>query len=99
MAKEKTDSTAELEILTPDDKFYSGEVEMLSIKLNSGFEGYMRGHIFCRKLLAEDGMALIREKDAPSGEAGLKKVKLQGGFVEIRDDVFTVYAEAAEYVD
>lgn len=86
--------TVELEILTPKDMFFKGEIESLSVDLITGNEGYLPNHVWVRKLLKDDGYCEFRE----AGETQNKKVHLKGGFVEIRD-VFTVFTEDAEYVE
>jgi len=79
-----------LEIITPRELYYSGEVEMLIVKTLEGDEGFMAGHTWCCKLLADEGIVKFRE----TGTAGLKTVKTDGGFVDINDH-FVVYTEDA----
>ena len=85
-------ASTKLEILTPQDMFYSGEVESLTVQTLSGDEGYLPGHVWCRKLLKDDGKIRFRE----AGSAETKTAYIKGGFVEIRD-IFTVYSEDASY--
>lgn len=89
-------SSAKLEIITPNDMFYDGEVETLMAETVDGDEGYMPNHVWCCKLLKAEGKLRLRETGAPSGPNGLKVAKIKGGFVEIRDH-FVVYAEDAEW--
>lgn len=83
-----------LEIITPREMFYEGQVEMLSVPVVSGQEGFMAGHIWCVKLLAEKGNVKIRE----AGSNQLKTLAIRGGYVDIKDD-FVVYTDGAEWKD
>lgn len=82
-----------LEILTPHSMFFSGEVESLTVETMDGSEGYLHGHVWCRKLLKKDSKVSIRKK----GEEKRIEAKVQGGFVEIRD-IFTLFTEDAEWI-
>ena len=83
--------SVKLEIVTPRDSFYKGEVEMLVLDTTSGSEGYMTRRQWCCKLLADPGRLKVVEKDGTE-----KHAEIHGGFVEIRDD-FVVYTEKAEW--
>ena len=83
-----------LEIITPREMFYEGQVEMLSVPVVSGQEGFMAGHIWCVKLLRENGDVKIRE----AGSKQLKTAAIRGGYVDIKDD-FVVYTDSAEWKD
>lgn len=85
--------SVKLEILTPHSMFFSGEVESLTVETHDGSEGYLHGHIWCRKLLKENSKVSIRKK----GSDERTEAKVQGGFVEIRD-VFTLFTEDAEWM-
>ena len=81
-------ATTTLEIITPRDRYFRGEVESLTVTTVEGSEGYLPGHVWCNKLLKEDGIATFTEvgTDTP------KRIRLKGGYVEIRE-VFTVFTE------
>ena len=51
--------SVKLEILTPHSMFFSGEVESLTVETPDGSEGYLHGHIWCRKLLKENSKVSI----------------------------------------
>ena len=51
-----------LKIVTPQQLFYSGEVEMVVVEQGSGQEGYMAGHSPALKRL-EKGEVKIREAE------------------------------------
>lgn len=84
-------SSVKLEILTPRDKLFEGDVEYLQIDTVSGSEGFLPNHLWCRKLLKDEGKSAYRVV----GETENRTFRFKGGFVEIRDR-FTVYVEDAE---
>lgn len=85
--------TTKLEILTPRDKVFTGEVESLIIDTVSGSTGFLPGHVWCQSLLKENGSVQFREP----GHSEFRRLTTKGGYVEIRD-IFTVYTESAEWV-
>lgn len=90
-------SSVKLEIITPTDMFYTGDVEILMAQTVDGDEGYMNNHVWCYKLLKDEGKVKFREEGAPAGPTGLKVVDVKGGgYVEIRDH-FVVFAEEATW--
>ena len=84
-------SGVKLEIVTPKESFYNGQVQMLAVDTTSGSEGYMSRRQWCIKLLADPGKLKIVEEDGTE-----KFGVIHGGFVEIRDD-FMIYTEKAEW--
>ena len=84
--------TTKLEIMTPGEMIYEGDIESLIVETVNGSEGYMPGHIWCVHLMKENGKVEFREP----GTEKLRELSTQGGFVEIRD-TFTVYTEKAEW--
>ena len=85
--------TTTLEILTPKEKMFAGEIESLIVDTVTGSAGYLPGHIWCHNLLKDKGTAQFREP----GAADFRVLNIRGGFVEIRD-IFTVYTEDAEWI-
>ena len=85
--------TVELEIITPREMFYRGQVEMLSVTTTEGQEGFMANHAWCIKLLKEEGKLKIRE----AGSNVLKEAWVKGGHVDIKEH-FVVYVDEAEWV-
>lgn len=79
-----------LEVITPEAMFYSGIVEMLIVPTTEGQEGFLSGHVWCVKLLAEKGRLKIREH----GSGVQKQALVYGGYVDIRDR-FVVYTDKA----
>lgn len=80
-----------LEVITPEKLIYSGEIEMLIVKTLEGMEGFMAGHTWACKLLAEDGLIKIRKK----GEKEFTLIKTKNGYVDIKDH-FVVYTDDAK---
>ena len=58
--------SVKLEILTPHSMFFSGEVESLTVETPDGSEGYLHGHIWCRKLLKENSKVSIPQLTSSS---------------------------------
>lgn len=86
-------NTVFMEIITPEEMFYSGNIEMLIVKTFDGEEGFMAKHTWCCKLLAEEGKLKFR----PEGEKNFKNVYIHGGYVDIKDS-FVVYTDKAEWI-
>lgn len=86
--------TVLLEVVTPEEMFYSGEVEMLIVKTFDGEEGFMAKHVWCCKLLAEKGFLKLR----PKGEKAFKTADIRGGFVDIKEH-FVVYTDEAHWTE
>lgn len=85
MATNKT----HLEIITPEEVFYSNDVEMVIAEGVYGKEGYMAGHTRAMKLLKE-GNVEIKEPDA----AEKKIVHITGGYVSVDDKILIFTAKA-----
>ena len=83
-----------LEVITPREMFYSGQVEMVVVPTTEGEEGFMAHHVWCVKLLAEKGQVRIRE----IGAKDLKVINVKGGHVDIKDR-FVVYTDEAEWAE
>lgn len=83
-----------LEVITPREMFYSGQVEMVVVPTTDGEEGFMVHHVWCVKLLTEKGRVKIRE----TGAKELKIIDIKGGHVDIKDR-FVVYADEAEWAE
>lgn len=83
-----------LEVITPREMFYSGQVELVVVPTTEGEEGFMAHHVWCVKLLAEKGRVKIREVDAKN----LKLIDIKGGHVDIKDR-FVVYTDEAVWAE
>ena len=85
-------SSFALEILTPEKRFYSGEVEIVIARTHSGEEGFLANHIWACKLL-DSGLIRLRE----SGSKEEKHAEISGGFIDVHGDVF-IFTDSAEWV-
>lgn len=83
-----------LEVITPREMFYSGQVELVVVPTTEGEEGFMAHHVWCVKLLAEKGRVKIREV----GAKNLKLIDIKGGHVDIKDR-FVVYTDEAVWAE
>ena len=82
-------STVNLRILTPEEVFYSNEVEMVIVEGMLGKEGYMAGHTPAMKLLKE-GIVEIKEP----GAAEKKRVRIAAGYISVDNGILIFTAEA-----
>lgn len=79
-----------LEIVTPDRKFFSGEVEMLVLKTPEGEIGILKGHM---PMVVAVAIGPIRiQKDGDWLEAVLSE-----GFMKIMQDKTVIMTDTAEW--
>ncbi|MGD7007102.1 F0F1 ATP synthase subunit epsilon [Metabacillus sp. 84] len=81
--------TVKVNVVTPDGPVYDAEVEMVSVKAQSGELGILPGHI---PMVAPLKTGAVRLKKGSSTEL----VAVSGGFIEVRPDNVTILAQAAE---
>ncbi|MBD1383477.1 F0F1 ATP synthase subunit epsilon [Metabacillus arenae] len=81
--------TVEVNIVTPDGPVYDADIEMVSVKAQSGELGILPGHI---PMVAPLEIGAVRLKKGGSTEL----VAVSGGFIEVRPDKVTILAQAAE---
>ena len=86
------DNLFELEIITPDRIFYTGQAKMLELNTINGQVGIYKHHVPLTTIL-EPGIVTITEAD------GIKKAAIHAGFMEILGEKITVLAEVAEWPD
>ena len=82
-----------LEILTPEKRFYSGEVEIVIVRTLSGEEGFLANHIWACKLL---GSGLLKFREPGTKEE--KTAEISGGFIDVHGDIF-VFTDSAEWME
>ncbi|MDD6037829.1 MAG: ATP synthase F1 subunit epsilon [bacterium] len=82
----------QVEIITPERVFYTGEATMIEFTSVEGEMGVYKNHIPLTTVLAP-GIVTITEED------GQKKAAVHSGFVEILGDKVTLLAEIAEWPD
>lgn len=90
MADEK--KSVLLQVITPAEMFFSGQVEMVVVTCRDGQEGFMAGHSWCVKLLADEGVLKIRR----AGESETLRARTRGGHVDIKEN-FVVYTDEAKW--
>jgi F-type H+-transporting ATPase subunit epsilon len=81
--------TVLVNVVTPDGPVYDADVEMVSVKAQSGELGILPGHI---PMVAPLKIGVVRLKKGSSTEL----VAVSGGFIEVRPDKVTILAQAAE---
>ena len=82
----------QVEIITPERVFYTGEATMIEFTSVEGDMGVYKNHIPLTTVLAP-GIVTITEED------GQKKAAVHAGFAEILGDKVTLLAEIAEWPD
>ncbi len=85
-------STIRLEIVTPERKVFSEDVEMVITRAAEGDIGILPRHA---PFVSPLGITPVRIKK--DGEE--KRVAISGGFLEVRPDTVTILAETAELSD
>ncbi|MCY8790870.1 F0F1 ATP synthase subunit epsilon [Bacillus inaquosorum] len=81
--------TVKVNIVTPDGPVYDADIEMVSVRAESGDLGILPGHT---PTVAPLKIGAVRLKK--DGQTEL--VAVSGGFVEVRPDQVTILAQAAE---
>jgi F-type H+-transporting ATPase subunit epsilon len=81
--------TVLVNVVTPDGPVYDADVEMVSVKAQSGELGILPGHI---PMVAPLKIGAVRLKRGSE----TKLVAVSGGFIEVRPDKVTILAQAAE---
>jgi len=79
-----------LEIITPERKFFQGEVEMVVVPGLDGELGILRGHVPMVTAL-DVGMVRIKQNNE------WKEAAVSEGFMEVRPDETIILAQAAEW--
>jgi F-type H+-transporting ATPase subunit epsilon len=78
-----------LEILTPDKKFFSGEVYGVQLPGISGMFEVLDKHAPLVSALKKGKLKILKDKNASS------EYDIQGGFVEVLNNVTSVLVEGA----
>ena len=85
-------STYMLEIVTPDKKFFSDEVEMTIIRTSTGDMGILKDHELTVAPLEIGSIRIKKGNDK-------KNAACSSGFVNIEEDVVTIITDSAEWAD
>lgn len=83
-------STFELEIVTPDRKFFEGEVERIVVRTIQGDLGILKNHMHTVSPL-DIGVVKIKQKGQ------YREAACAGGFIQIKDEKTTIITDAAEW--
>ncbi|MEC2076022.1 F0F1 ATP synthase subunit epsilon [Metabacillus fastidiosus] len=81
--------TVLVNVVTPDGPVYDAQVEMVSVKAQSGELGVLPGHIPMVAPLEIGAVRLLKD-------GSTELVAVSGGFIEVRPDKVTILAQAAE---
>lgn len=81
--------TLKVNIVTPDGPVYEADMEMVSVRAESGELGILPGHIPTVAPLQTGAVRLKKD-------AGQEQVAVTGGFLEVRPDAVNILAQAAE---
>lgn len=84
------DTAFRLEIITPDRKFYEGDVDMVEFNTHEGEVGIYRGHIPMSMVIAPGILTITEGSES-------KNAALHSGFVEVLPDKVTILAEIVEW--
>lgn len=82
----------QLQVISPDRVFYTGEVEMVEVKTTEGEMGIYKEHIPLTAIVAP-GVLRIHEN------GNVKEAALLDGFIEITMKKVVILAEACEWPD
>ena len=79
-----------LQVITPDRKFYQGDVQMVELTTTEGQVGIYARHIPLTAVVAP-GMLKIHE------DGQVKEAALMAGFIQVMPDAVTIMAEVVEW--
>ena len=85
-------NTFHLEVVTPMEKFFEGDVEMVVVRTSEGDDAYMHDHILTNAILG-NGIMKIRQ----NGQ--YQKAYCEGGFVKVNEAGTTIVTKSAEWRD
>lgn len=81
-----------LQVITPEERFYEGDVSMIELTTTEGDIGIYPNHIPLTAVVAP-GVLKIHEA------GGVKEAALMSGFITIMPDAVTIMAEVVEWPD
>ena len=82
----------DIEIISPDEVFYTGEITLLELTSVEGQMGVYKNHIPMTTILEPCVMRMHNDEN-------IKTCAVLGGFVEIQKEKITVLAEDAQWPD
>lgn len=83
-------STFQLEIVTPDRKFFEGEVDMVIAKTTEGYTGILHDHV---PMVSPLSIGVIKIKK----DGKIIKATCSGGFISTDEDKATIVTDSAEW--
>ena len=83
----------QLEVISPERVFYSGDVEMLELTTTDGEIGIYADHIPLTTIIAPGIMTITEANDQ------LKEAAVLEGFMEITQEKVTILAQSCEWPD
>lgn len=83
----------QLEVISPERVFYTGDVEMVELTTTEGEIGVYADHIPLTTILAPGVMTITESADV------LKEAAVLEGFMEITQDKVTILAQSCEWPD
>lgn len=83
-----------VEVVSADERLYSGEATMLVAQTTDGEIGILAGHAPLLGQLTEGGYIAVTEVDGERRVAGVT-----GGFLSVAEGVVTILAETAEWAE
>ncbi|MFT3899642.1 MAG: F0F1 ATP synthase subunit epsilon [Gordonia sp. (in: high G+C Gram-positive bacteria)] len=86
------DKSFRVEVVSADERLYSGDATMLVAQTTDGEVGILAGHAPLLGQLTEGGYIAITEADGDRRVAAVT-----GGFLSVSTDVVTILAETAEW--
>lgn len=79
------------DIVTPEAKFYSGEIHFAAVPGSEGEMGFLSGHVPLVSTLA-DGIVRVQENDG----GPVKEFAIEGGYVQVSGTKVIILADKAE---
>ncbi len=83
----------QLEVISPERVFYTGEVEMVELTTTEGDIGIYADHIPLTTIVAPGILTITEDGDQ------MKEASLLEGFMEITQDKVTILAQSCEWPD
>ncbi|MGX9758559.1 ATP synthase F1 subunit epsilon [Clostridioides difficile] len=80
-----------LKVVTPDDTFYDGEVEMIVVRTTKGDKGILKGHI---PFVSGIPVGTLKIKK----DGNFKEAKIAEGFVNVDQNKTVILTESAEWI-
>ena len=79
-----------VKIVTPNQVFYEGNVEMVQVRTTEGDRGILKNH---RPLVAGLSNGILRLKES----GNYKEANISGGFIQVEKDKTVILTECASW--